>query len=202
MSSSNGCFLTWMQISQESGKVVWYCISWRIFQFVVIHTFKGFRIVNEAEVGVFLEFPWFLHDPMNVGNLISGSSAFPKPSLYICKFLVHKLLKPSLKDFEHYFASMWNKHNCTIVWTVTALSFFGIVMKTDLFQSCGHCRVFQICSNIECSTLTASSFRILNSSAGISSPPLAFFVVMLPKAHLTSYSRMCEWPYHHAYPGH
>ena len=202
MSGSNCCFLTCIQLSQESGKVVWYSISWRIFQFVVIHTFKGFRIVNEAEVGVFLEIPWFLHDPMNVGNLISGSSAFPKPSLYICKFLVHKLLKPSLKDFEHYFASMWNKHNCTIVWTVTALSFFGIVMKTDLFQSCGHCRVFQICSNIECSTLTASSFRILNSSAGISSPPLAFFVVMLPKAHLTSYSRMCEWPYHHAYPGH
>ena len=199
MSGSNCCFLTCIQLSQESGKVVWYSISWRIFQFVVIHTFKGFRIVNEAEVGVFLEIPWFLHDPMNVGNLISGSSAFPKPSLYICKFLVHKLLKPSLKDFEHYFASMWNKH---IVWTVTALSFFGIVMKTDLFQSCGHCRVFQICSNIECSTLTASSFRILNSSAGISSPPLAFFVVMLPKAHLTSYSRMCEWPYHHAYPGH
>ena len=69
----------------------------------MIHTFKGFSIVNEAELGVFLEFPWFLHDPMNVGNLISGSSAFPKPSLYICRFLVHKLLKPSLKDFEHYF---------------------------------------------------------------------------------------------------
>ena len=64
---------------------------------------QRFSIVNEAELGVFLEFPWFLHDPMNVGNLISGSSAFPKPSLYICRFLVHKLLKPSLKDFEHYF---------------------------------------------------------------------------------------------------
>ena len=165
----------------------------------MIHTFK----VNEAEVGVFLEFPWFLHDPMNVGNLISGSSAFPKPSLYICKFLVHKLLKPSLKDFEHYFASMWNKHNCTIVWTVTALSFFGIVMKTDLFQSCGHCRVFQICSNIECSTLTASSFRILNSSAGIPSSLLALFIVMLSKAPLTpGCLTLGEWSHYRVYPGH
>ena len=63
-------------------------------------------------------------------------------------------------------------------------------MKTDLFQSCGHCWVFQICWHIECSTFTASSFRIWNSSTGIPSPPLAFFVVMLPKAHLTSHSRM------------
>ena len=68
-------------------------------------------------------------------------------------------------------------------------------MKTDLFQSCGHCRVFQTCWHIECSTFTASSFRIWNSSTGISSPPLALFVVMLPKAHLTSHSRMsgCRW---------
>ena len=71
-----------------------------------------------------------------------------------------------------------------------ALPFFGIGMKTDLFQSCGHCWVFQICWHSECSALTASSFRILNSSAGILSPLRALFVVMLPKAHLTSYSRM------------
>ena len=63
-------------------------------------------------------------------------------------------------------------------------------MKTDLFQSCGHCWVFQICWNIEWSTFTASSFRVWNSSTGIPSPPLALFVVMLPKAHLTSHSRM------------
>ena len=63
-------------------------------------------------------------------------------------------------------------------------------MKTDLFQSCGHCWVFQICCHIECSTFTASSFRIWNSSTGIASPPLALFIVMLPKAHLTSHSRM------------
>ena len=71
-----------------------------------------------------------------------------------------------------------------------ALLFFGIGMKTDLFKSCGHCWVFQICWHTECSTLTASSFRIWNSSAGIPSPPLALFVVMLPKANLTSHSRM------------
>ena len=71
-----------------------------------------------------------------------------------------------------------------------ALPFFGIGMKTDLFQSCGHCSVFQICWHIECSTFTASSFRIWNSSTGIPSPPLAFFVVMLPRAHLTSHSMM------------
>ena len=71
-----------------------------------------------------------------------------------------------------------------------ALLFFGIGMKTDLFQSCGHCWVFQICWRIECSTFTASSFRTWNSSPGIPSPPLALFVVMLPKAHVTSHSRM------------
>ena len=70
------------------------------------------------------------------------------------------------------------------------LPFLGIGMKTDLFQSCGHCWVFQICWHIQCSTFTASSFRIWNSSTGIPSPPLALFVVMLPKAHLTSHSRM------------
>ena len=71
-----------------------------------------------------------------------------------------------------------------------ALPFFGIGMKSDLFQSCGHCWVFQICWHIECSTFTASSFRIWNSSTGIPSPPLVLIIVMLPKAHLTSHSRM------------
>ena len=70
------------------------------------------------------------------------------------------------------------------------LPFFGIGNKIDLFQSCGHCWVFQICWHIECSTFTASSFRIWNSSTGIPSPPLALFIVILPKTHLTSHSRM------------
>ena len=75
-------------------------------QFVVIHTVKGFSLANNVEVDVFLEFPCFFYDPMDVCNLISGSSAFSKSSLYIWNFSVHMLLKPSLKDFEHYLASM------------------------------------------------------------------------------------------------
>ena len=78
----------------------------RVFWFVVIHTIKDFSLVNEAEV-IFLEFPCFFYDPaVDVGNLISGSSAFSKPSLYNWNFLVHVLLKPSLKDFENNLASM------------------------------------------------------------------------------------------------
>ena len=85
--------------------MVWYSHLLKNFsQFVVIHTVKGFGIVNEADV--FLQFPCFFYDPMDVGNLISDSSAFSKFSLYIWNFLVHILLKPSLKDFEHYLASM------------------------------------------------------------------------------------------------
>ena len=90
-------------------------LQWK--EFVVIHTVKGFSVVNEAEVDVFLEFPWFFCDPVDVGNMISASPAFSKSSLYIWKFQVHVLLKPSLKNFEHYLASIWNEHNCTVIWT-------------------------------------------------------------------------------------
>ena len=91
--------------SQERGKVVWYFHFLKNFpQFAVIYTVKGFSLVSEAELDVFLEFPCFFYDPTDVGNLISGSSAFSKSSLNIWKFSVHILLKPSLKDFEHYFA--------------------------------------------------------------------------------------------------
>ena len=114
-----------------------------------------------------------------------NSSVFPKSSLYIWKFSVHTLLKPSLKDFQHYLAGMWNECNCVVVWT-----FFGIGMKTDLSQSCGHYWGFQIHWHIECNTLAPASFRIWNSSEGFPSPPLAFFIVILPKAHLNSHSRM------------
>ena len=86
--------------------MVWYSHLLNFPQFLVIHRVKGFSIVNEAEVVVLLEFPCFFYDPVGVSNLISGSSAFSKSSLYIWKFLVHILLKPSLKDFEHYLASM------------------------------------------------------------------------------------------------
>ena len=92
-----------------------------------------------------------------------------------------------LENFEHYFASMWDECNCAEFEHSLALSFFGIGMKTDLFHSCGHCWVFQIFWHIECSTFTVLSFRIWNSSTGIPSPPLALFIVILPKAHLTSF---------------
>ena len=83
--------------------------------FIVIHTVKGFGLINKAEVDVFLKFSCFFYDPVNVGNLMSGSSAFSKSSLYIWKFSVHLLLKPSLEDFEHYLASMRDKRNCAVV---------------------------------------------------------------------------------------
>ena len=87
--------------------MVWYSHLFKNFsQFVVIYTVKGFSVVNKAEVGVFLELSCFFDDPTDVGSLISGSSAFSKSSLNICKFRVHVLLKPRLEDFEHYFASM------------------------------------------------------------------------------------------------
>ena len=92
-------------------------ISLNFPQFVVIHTVKGFSLDNEAEVDAFLEFSCFLCDPTDVGNLVSGSSAFSKSSLNIWNFLVHILLKSSLEYFEHYFASMWDEYNCVVVWT-------------------------------------------------------------------------------------
>ena len=87
----------------------------RFLKFVVTHTVKGFSVVNEAEVDVFMEFPCFLHDPMNVDNLISGSSTFSKPTLYIWKFSVSVLLKTSLKDFEYHLASTLNECNFMVV---------------------------------------------------------------------------------------
>ena len=107
MSSSNCCFLTCIQISQEAGQVVWYSHLFQNFpQFIVIYTVKGFGTVNKAEIDVFLELSCFFDDPADVGNLISGSSAFSKTSLNIRKFMVHVLLKPGLENFEHYFTSM------------------------------------------------------------------------------------------------
>ena len=86
--------------------MVWHSHLFKNFpEFVVIHTVKGFSIVNEAEVDVFLEFSCYFYDPIDVGNLISGSSAFSKSSLNIWKLLVHILLKTPLENFEHYFAS-------------------------------------------------------------------------------------------------
>ena len=102
MSSSNCCFLTCIQISQEAGQVVLYSYLFQNFpQFIVIHTVKGFGIVNKAEIDVFLELSCFFDYPVDVGNLIYGASAFSKPSLNIWKFTVHILLKPGLENFEY-----------------------------------------------------------------------------------------------------
>ena len=167
---------------------MWYSHLLKNFpQFIVIYTVKGFGIINKAEVDVFLEFSCFFDDPVDVGNLISGSSAFSKTSLNFWKFMVQVLLKPGLENFEHYFTSVWDECNCALVQAFFGIAFFGIGMKTDPFQSCGHCWVFQICWHIECSTFTASSYRIWNSSTGISSPPLAKpYIIILHKLY-TSY---------------
>ena len=93
--------------------MVWYSHLLKNFPpFVVIDTVKGFSVANGAEVDIFLEIPWLLNYQSDVGNLISGSPAFSKPSLNIWKLSVHVLLKPSLKDFEHNLAGMCNEHNC------------------------------------------------------------------------------------------
>ena len=127
MFGSNCCSLTCTQISQEPGKVVRYSHLLKNFPpFVVIHTVKGFGIVSKAEVDVFLEVSCFFHDPMDVGNLISGSSVFFKSSLNIWKFMVHVLLKPDLENFEHCFVSVWDECNFAVVWT-----FFNIAFLWD-----------------------------------------------------------------------
>ena len=124
MFSSNCCFLTCIWISQEAGQGVWYSYLLKNFpQFVVIHKIKGFGIVNKAKVDVVLELSCFIYDPTDIDNLISGSSAFSRSSLNICKFTVHVLLKPGLENFEHYFASMWDECNWVVVWTFFSIAF-------------------------------------------------------------------------------
>ena len=120
--------------------MVWYAHLFQNFpQFIVIHTVKGFGIVNKAEIDVFLELSCFFDDPATVGNLISGSSAFSKPSLYIWRFLVYILLRPSLKDLSITLLACEISAIVCGLKHFLALPFFGIGMKTDLFQSGGHC---------------------------------------------------------------
>ena len=105
---------------------VWYSHHLKNFpQFIVIHTVKGFGIVNKAEVDVFLELSCFFNDPTDVGNLISGFSSFSKSSLNIWKFTVHILLKSRLENVERYFASTWDECNCVVVWTFFGIAFLG-----------------------------------------------------------------------------
>ena len=119
--------------------MVWYSHLFQNFTgFIVIHTVKGFGIVNKAEMDVFLELSCFFHDPADVGNLMSGSFAFSKTSLNIWKFTVHILLKPSLENFEH---TLLACEMSVVEWyfeNSLALPFVGTGMKTELVQSCGH----------------------------------------------------------------
>ena len=174
MSNCKCCFLTCIQISQEAGQMVWYFhLSQNFPQFIVIHTVKGFGIVNKAEIDVFsgtlFLFPWssslaiwsLVPLPFQKPAWTSGSSLFT-----YCWSLAWTILSIILLACEM----------SAIVWQFEhslALPFSGIGMKTYLFQSCGHCWVFQMCWHIECSTFTASSFRIWSSSTRIPSPPLA-----------------------------
>ena len=204
--------------------MVWYSHLFKSFsQCVMLHTVKGFSIVDETEVDILLELSSFLCDPVNVGILFSASSSFSKPRLNIWKFLVHVMVKPSMQDFKHDLTSMGCyccsvAQSCptlcdrmiavrqaslsfTISWNLLKLvsidcnwpmvsTFFGTTLlgnwdEIDLFQSCDQCWVFQICRHIECNTLIASSFRILNSSTGI---PLFTIVALKLQMHKKNWS--------------
>ena len=164
MSSSNCCFLIYIQVSQEAGNMAWYSHLFKNFpQFVVIHTVKGFGIVNKAEVsafsGTFLLFWW-------------SKRCWQFDLWFLCLFKIQLkhlevhgscTVKSSLENFEHYFTSAWDECNCAVVWTFFGIAFFGIGMTTHFLQSCGHCWSFQICWHIECITLITWSFRISSS---------------------------------------
>ena len=150
MSSSNSCFLTCIQISQEAGQVVWYSHLFKSFpQFVVIHTVKGFVVVNKAEVETFIELSCFVNDPADDGDLISGCSAFlhfpawtsGSSQFTYCWSLAWRILSITLLACDVSAVVWWFEHSLV-------LPFLGIGMKTDLFQSSGHCWVFQICWHI------------------------------------------------------
>ena len=189
MSSSHCCFLISIQISQEAGKVVWYS-----------HLLKNFPVCCDPHS------PRLWHSQESRSSCFSGTlslfqwsqmlaiwSLVPLPFLNHLEHLeVHGslLLKPDLENFEHYFASMWDKCNCAVVWTFFGVVFLWYWNENWPFPVCGHCCIFQICCRIEHSTVTAPSFKTWNSSTEIPSPLLTLFVVMLPKAHLTSHSKM------------
>ena len=179
-----------LKISQEAGQVVWYSrLSQNFPQFIVIHTVKGFGLVNKAEIDVVLEFSCFFHDPADVGSLISGSFAFSKTSLNIREYTVHVLLKPGLENFEHYFTSVWDECSCAVVWSFFGIAFlwnwnenwpFPVLSPLLSFPNLlaywvqpFHSIIFQYLKQLHWNSITSTSF-----------------VVMLSKADLTSHSRM------------
>ena len=192
MSSSNCCFLTCIQVSQEADQVVWYSHLFLNFpQFIVIHTVEDFDIVNKAETDVFF---WNSLALSLIQQILATWSLVPLPflkpaltsgssRLTYCWSLASRILSITLLACEMSALVQYFEHSL-------GLPFLGIGMKPDLLQSYDHYWVFQVCWHIECITLTASSFRIWNSSTGIPSHPLALFIVMLSKAHFTSHSRM------------
>ena len=189
MVSSNCCFLAFRFLSRQ----VRYSdipISKNVPQFVVTHTIKGFGIVSKAEVDVFLELFCFFDDPMDVGNLVSGFSAFSKTSLNIWKFMVHVLLKAGLENFEHYFANMWDECKCVGVWPLFGIAFLWNWNANWPFQALWPLPSFPNLLAYWVQHFHSIRFRIWISSTVIQSPPLALSVVMLLKAYLTSCSRM------------
>ena len=189
MSSSNFCLLTCIQISLEGCQMVWYSHVFQNFpQFLAIHTVKGFGIINKAEMFFWNSLAFsMIKQKLTIWSLVplpflnpvwtSGSSWF----MY-CWSLTWRILTITLLS--------WNECSFAGVWTFFGIAFLWDYNENWPFPSCDHCWVFQICWHIECSTFTASSFRIWNSSTGNPSPPLALFVVMPAKARLTSLYRM------------
>ena len=178
----------------------------------MIHTVKGFSVVNEVEVDIFAGISclflwcnecsqfglWFLC--FDLWSLVSGY----KFSFYIWKYSAHVLLKSNLKNFEYYLASMWKEHNYMAVRTFFGTAFLWNWNENWPFPILWLLLVFQICWHIECSTLT-SSFRIWNNSAGIPSSPLALFIVMLLRSTWFQTSGclvLGGWPHHRGYPIH
>ena len=173
--------------------MVWYSHLLKNFpQFVVLHTVKGFSVVSEAEVDVFLELSCFFYDPTDVGNVISGSSAFSKYSLNIWKFSVHVLLKRNLGNFEHYFARVWDECDCAVVWT-----FFGTAFFWDWDENWPFPVLWPLLSFPNLLAYWTQHFNNI-SFFGVEVAQmefchlhwLALFIVMFPNTQLTSYLRM------------
>ena len=156
LSSSNCCFLTCTQFCQEAGQVVWYSHLLQNFpQFVVIHTVKGFGVVNKAEIDSFLELSWFISDPMEVGNLFCGSSAFSKTAwtsgssrFMYCWSLAWRI-----------FTNVWDKRNCAVVW-----AFFGIAFGS--LSILWHCLSLRLEWKLTFSSPVAVIARCPNPRAG------------------------------------
>ena len=202
MSSSNCCFLTCIEVSQEAGQAVWFSHLFQNFpQFIVIHTVKGFGIVNKAEIDVFLELSCFFHCLADVCNLISGSSVFSKTSLNIWKFMVHVLLKPGLENFEHYFTSVWDESNCAVVWVFSGIAFLWDWNENWPFPVLWPLLSFPNLLAYWVHHFHSIIYRIWNSSTGIPSPPLALFIVRPIWLHIPGCLALGEWSHHCDYLG-